>query len=263
MFFARIMPSAHRLFKFLGMKTELDIGTEEISCRPPRLEFSKVSFRYEENRGILFNANLTIEPGEKVAIIGSNGSGKSTILKLLLRFYQPNEGKILVDGQDANSLALEEYRGLFSVVSQEPYLFLGSILENVDLSGTASKEKLETALRNSGVKEYLSRMPNGEQTLIGRNGAKLSGGEKQKLAVARALLRDAPVVLLDEAASGFDVESDAYLHEIILNQMAGKSVIMVTHHYRNLKGMDKVYRLEQGQLIEMNVHSIDALILGR
>ncbi len=262
MFFARIIPSAHRLFKFLDMKTETDEGMASISNHPPRLEFRKVSFQYEDNRRIIEDASFTVEPGEKVAIIGSNGSGKSTILNLLLRFYQPDDGQILVDGQDANSLALEDYRSLFSVVSQEPYLFFGNVLENVDLSGTASKEKLESALRNSGVKEYLSRMPEGEQTQIGRNGAKLSGGEKQKLAVARALLKDAPVVLLDEATSGFDVESDAYLHEIIVNQMAGKSVIMITHRYNNLEGMDKVYRLADGHLAEMNSDSMDALISG-
>ncbi len=98
--------------------------------------------------------------------------------------------------------------------------------------------------------DYIGRMPEGMKTLIGRNGARLSGGEKQKLAVARALLKDAPIVILDEATSGFDVESDAYLHDVIVNQMAGKSVIMITHHYENLAGLDRVYRLEDGRIVE-------------
>lgn len=256
MFFARIMPSARRLFQFLDMETEQDKGGEKAASCPPRLEFQDVAFSYEESRPILRGAAFAVEPGEKVAIIGQNGSGKSTILNLLLRFYRPGGGKILADGKDVEGLSLESYRSLFSVVSQEPYLFLGDILENVDLDKSASPERIEWALQQSGVQGYLPRMPEGAKTPIGRNGAKLSGGEKQKLAVARALLKDAPVVILDEATSGFDVESDAYLHDIIVNQMRGKSVIMITHHYHNLAGMDKVYRLEEGVLRQVDPEAV-------
>lgn len=250
MYFARIFPSARRLFQFLDMETEPDAGTQPLQRRPPRLAFQNVAFRYEEGRPILQGVSFSVEPGEKVAIIGQNGSGKSTILNLLLRFYVPDAGQILADGTDIQEIPLEEYRSLFSVVSQEPYLFLGNILENVDLQGNADPEKLQAALQSSGVEGYLPRMPEKERTQIGRNGARLSGGEKQKLAVARALLKDAPVVILDEATSGFDVESDAYLHDVILHQMQGKTVLMITHHYHNLEGMDRVYRLEEGKLTE-------------
>ena len=248
MYFARIFPSARRLFRFLDMETELDTGTTLLKSWPPKLEFRDVEFWYEEERPILQGVSFSVEPGEKVAIIGQNGSGKSTILNLLLRFYEPKAGQILADGVDVQDIPLEEYRGLFSVVSQEPYLFLGDILENVDLQGDADPDRLEAALRASGVESYLPRLPEKERTQIGRNGARLSGGEKQKLAVARALLKDAPVVILDEATSGFDVQSDAYLHDVILHQMQGKTVIMITHHYHNLEGMDQVWRLETGKL---------------
>lgn len=153
----------------------------------PKLEFQNVEFWYEEQRPILQGVSFSVEPGEKVAIIGQNGSRKSTILNLLLRFYVPDAGQILADDTDIQEIPLEEYRSLFSVVSQEPYLFLGNILENVDLQGNADPEKLQAALQSSGVEGYLPRMPEKEQTQIGRNGARLSGGEKQKLAVARAL----------------------------------------------------------------------------
>lgn len=249
MYFARIFPSARRLFRFLDMETELDTGTTPLKSWPPKLEFRNVEFWYEEERPILQGVTFSVEPGEKVAIIGQNGSGKSTILNLLLRFYEPKAGQILADGVDVQDIPLEEYRGLFSVVSQEPYLFLGDILENVDLQGDADPDQLEAALRASGVESYLPRLPEKERTQIGRNGARLSGGEKQKLAVARALLKDAPVVILDEATSGFDVESDAYLHDVILHQMQGKTVIMITHHYHNLEGMDQVWRLEGGKVL--------------
>lgn len=257
MYFARIFPSARRLFRFLDMETEADAGKSPLKGWPPKLEFRNVEFWYEEERPILQGVSFSVEPGEKVAIIGQNGSGKSTILNLLLRFYEPKAGQILADGVDVQDISLEEYRGLFSVVSQEPYLFLGNILENVDLQGDADPDQLAAALRASGVESYLPRLPEKERTQIGRNGARLSGGEKQKLAVARALLKDASVVILDEATSGFDVESDAYLHDVILHQMQGKTVIMITHHYHNLEGMDQVWRLEGGKVlpVERSLHT--------
>lgn len=248
MYFARILPSAKRLFRFLDMEVEADSGVQKLQNGIPRLAFQHVDFRYEKNRPILTDVNFYVEPGEKVAIIGQNGSGKSTVLNLLLRFYEPQAGAVLADDTDVRDIPLEAYRSLFSVVSQEPYLFLGNIAENVDLTGRVDTERVHAAMQTSGVSGYLERMPEGEKTQIGRNGARLSGGEKQKLAVARALLRDAPIVILDEATSGFDVESDAYLHEVIVHQMQEKSVIMITHHYENLEGMDRVYRLEDGKL---------------
>ncbi|NBJ88559.1 ABC transporter ATP-binding protein [Acutalibacter sp. 1XD8-36] len=250
MYFARIMPSARRLFRFLDMESEQAGGAERVSGCPPRLEFKDVTFSYQENRPILQSASFYVEPGEKIAIIGQNGSGKSTVLNLLLRFYTPDSGEIMADGMPVSQLSLNEYRSLFSVVSQEPYLFLGDIAGNIDLTGQALPGQVSAAMEASGVADYIGRMPEGMKTLIGRNGARLSGGEKQKLAVARALLKDAPIVILDEATSGFDVESDAYLHDVIVNQMAGKSVIMITHHYNNLKGLDRVYRLEDGRIVE-------------
>ena len=250
MYFARIMPSARRLFRFLDMESEQAGGTERVSGCPPRLEFKDVTFSYQENRPILQSASFYVEPGEKIAIIGQNGSGKSTVLNLLLRFYTPDSGEIMADGMPVSQLSLNEYRSLFSVVSQEPYLFLGDIAGNIDLTGQALPGQVSAAMEDSGVADYIGRMPEGMKTLIGRNGARLSGGEKQKLAVARALLKDAPIVILDEATSGFDVESDAYLHDVIVNQMAGKSVIMITHHYNSLKGLDRVYRLEDGRIVE-------------
>ncbi len=250
MYFARIMPSARRLFKFLDMETESDDGKGTVKGKPPRIEFKDVTFAYQENRPILRGVSFHVEPGEKVAIIGQNGSGKSTMINLLLRFYTPGSGEITADGVPISQFALDEYRSLFSVVSQEPYLFFGDIVENVNLTGQAPSEKVTAALHTSGVADYTECMPTGINTKIGRNGARLSGGEKQKLAVARALLKDAPIVILDEATSGFDVGSDAYLHDVIVNQMEGKSVIMITHRYENLEGMDRVYQLKGGRIAE-------------
>ena len=248
MHLARIVPSSRRLFNFMSMETEPDKGTTFLMTSSPVLEFQNVDFHYDNTRKVLQNITFTIKPGKKIAVIGQNGSGKSTLIKLLLRFYLPSSGTIRINGLDIQNIPLAEYRNLFSVVSQNPYLFMGNIIDNIDLYGNSDENKVHHALHVSGVESYLSRMPQLEKTLIGQNGARLSGGERQKIAVARAILKDSSVVVLDEATSGFDVESNAYLHDIIVNHMKNKTVIMITHHYQNLEGMDEVWKLEDGKL---------------
>ena len=197
------------------------------------------------------NVNFGIEKGKLIGLLGPSGSGKTTILNLLLRFYEPNQGAILVDGIDIRGIQLKDLRNLFSVVSQDPYLFLGGIEENINLSKNFNQQQISLAMKASGVSEFMRRMSDEDKKQIGQNGARLSGGEKQKIAVARALLKDAPIIILDEATANFDVESDQYLHNIIVNEMKNKTVIMITHHYENLQGMDRVYRLENGRVSEI------------
>ena len=250
MFFSHVFPSAKRLFQFMDLETEDNSGEKRITKVPPTLEVKDVTFQYCTERIILKKVNLLIRPGEKIAIIGKNGSGKSTIIHLLLRFYEPDCGAIFVNGVDVRRISLERYRGLFSVVSQNPYLFQGDILQNINLNNHCDMEKIQETLKISGVAEYVSKMPEGYKTKVGKNGTRLSGGEKQKIAVARALLKDAPIVILDEATSNFDAESNSYLHDMIVNEMKEKTVIMITHHYSNLKGMDRIFEIESGGLKE-------------
>ena len=172
-------------------------------------------------------------------------------MELLLRFYEPEEGEIVCNGENIKVLKLSEYRSLFSVVSQKSALFLGDIVQNIDLEGKADRQKLNEVLRKSGVKKYLQRFPEKEKTQIGDDGAFLSGGERQKLVVARALLKDAPVMLFDEASSGVDVEANEYLYKIITEEMPEKSVIFITHHYDKLEKFDKVYLVKDGFLTEV------------
>ena len=141
-----------------------------------------------------------------------------------------------------------KYNDLFSVVSQKPFLFIGTIIENIDLTGNAEQNKLKDTLVQSKVAEYLEHFPEKEHTKVGNDGATLSGGEKQKIAIARALLKNAPIVILDEATTGFDTESRTYLHEMITSQMKEKTVSLISHHYEELDGFDKIYRLENGYL---------------
>lgn len=251
-FLSRILPSAKDFFSFLDLNEESNIENDnkvkKVKKENKGIEFKKVAFSYEDNREVLGDISFTISKGEKVAIIGANGSGKTTILKLLLRFIEPTSGEIDFQEKNINQISTDKYRSLFSVVSQEPYLFNDTIYNNINLDGNSSKEKVKKACRQSGASEFINKLPNKEDSKIGRNGARLSGGEKQKLAVARALLKDSPIVILDEATSAYDIESDSYLHNVLFNEFKEKSVIMITHKYDNLEGMDSVYQLSEGRL---------------
>ena len=239
------MPSAKRLFEFLDMNEEMSGVITNVDLGD--ITFENVCFSYDE-REVLADISFLIPIGAKVAIIGPNGSGKSTIINILLRFLDPRSGKVELGRMDINNMDLNAYRELFSVVSQNPYLFSRTIKENIDLGNSNNRKHLAYVYHKSGVAGYLKKMPNGENSIIGDNGARLSGGEKQKLAVARALMKDTPYIILDEASSGFDVESDSYFHDIIINEMKEKTVLLITHKYENLAGMDIIYKIEDGKI---------------
>lgn len=249
-FFSQIFPSAKRLFTLLDTGEEQS-GADSLPVSDDmEICFRDVGFTYENaDRQVLKGVNLSLRKGEKVAVIGQNGSGKSTLLNLILRFIEPESGSIELCGKDIGSLDLEQYRGLFAVVSQEPYLFDDTVENNINLTGDAKEEEVRRAARQSGAESFIKRLPEKEKSKIGRNGARLSGGEKQKLAVARAIIKDAPIIILDEATSGYDVESDQYLYDMLRQELRDKTVISITHRYDNLSGMDRVYRLEDGRVV--------------
>ena len=248
-FLSRIYPSGERFFKFLDLENEYNPENAiEINKENLEIQFKKVAFTYKEKEEVLKDINFSVLKGEKVAIIGSNGSGKTTLVNLLLRFIEPTSGEIEICNENINQINLEQYRSLFAVVSQEPYLFYDTIQNNINLDESGSEDMVKNACLQSRASEFINKSPEKENSIVGQNGAKLSGGERQKLAVARAIVKDSPIVILDEATSGFDVESDSYLHDIILNELVGKTVIMITHRYENLVGMERVYRLSDGRL---------------
>lgn len=250
MILAKTMPSAKRLFKFLDLEEEINgsIKTFDIAD----ISFENVHFSYDNKREILSNISFSIPKGYKVAIIGENGSGKSTIINMILRFFNPTSGEIRLGKIDIKDIDLNKYRELFAVVTQDSYLFNKTIKKNIDLENNEDESQLSDIYIKSGVAGYLDKMPKGEHSIIGNNAARLSGGEKQKIAVARALIKDAPFVILDEPTSSFDTKSDQYLHDLIINQMKNKTVILITHKCENLKGIDIVYKVENGKIIRIN-----------
>lgn len=255
--FSNVIPSAKRFFEFLDMDTEVDkkqvkptrINQDDIKGR---ITFENVSFSYKKGDWGLKNISLQINPGEKVAIIGSNGSGKSTLINLLLRFYKPDSGRILIDGIDINSIKLRDYRNLISVVSQDLYLFNMSIEENISVATKFSDiSEVHRASKDSSAYSFVERMPAKFKSEVGRNGSKLSGGQRQKIAVARAFLRNAKIMLFDEATSNYDLESEAFLNELLGRSLKNATVIIISHKSEILKNVDRVLCLNSGILMEI------------
>lgn len=250
-----IMPSARRLFEIFNMEEEKEnndnINLDSIN----NIKFKNVSYSYDEDRIILKDINFEINKGEKIAIIGSNGSGKTTLINLLLLFLEPNSGSIEINGIDISKLNVDKYRSKFAVVSQNPYLFFGSIRENINLDKQADESVYEDACRRSGADTFIAKMPNQDDSIIGQNGARISGGEKKKIAIARAIIKNSPFIVMDEATAGVDKKSDNYLYDILDTELKEKTLIIITHSYSHLKEMDYVYNLEDGMLKRVAVSS--------
>lgn len=253
-YFAQIEPSAKRLFKLWEQPEEQEM--KSYSMEPVKFsqdkdivfEVKDLFFGYESGHSILNGVSLCVKKGERVAIIGENGSGKSTLLNLLAGFYQPQKGIIKLCGVPVELMDIQDMRNRIAVVSQRPYLFQGTIEENVNIDEQASRGAVVEACRKSGALSFIEKFDHGFEQKIGQDGAKLSGGERQKIAVARALLKNADIVLMDEATEGFDVESNESLHKLLHSELKNKTIIFITHKYNELERVDKVYRLSKGIL---------------
>lgn len=228
-----------------------------------QIEFQNVSYSYKDNM-VLNNVNFTIRPGEKVAIIGPSGGGKSTILKLLPLFIEPMAGRILIDGIDIQTVSLQELRQHIAWVSQSPQLFDGTIMENL-FDGNVNRDipvdEVMQAIEVANVTEFAERLPLGLNTPTGENGGSLSGGQRQRVAIARSLLRGAPIVCLDEPTAALDAKSENYIRDSLSQMIQGKSVLMVTHRKALLSLMDTVYVLENSVFTNVNdIGGLDAYL---
>ncbi len=230
-------------------------NAKSIKISSGKIEFKQINFGYYKEIEILENFNLNITAGEKIALIGPSGGGKSTIVKLLLRFYDVRKGKILVDSQDISKVTQNSLRSQISLVPQEPILFHRSLLDNIKYAKpSATEEEVINASKLAHAHEFISSFRQGYETLVGERGIKLSGGERQRVAIARAILKNAPILVLDEATSSLDSESEMYIQDALKTLMQNKTVIVIAHRLSTIMQMDRIVVVENGKIAEEGKH---------
>ena len=255
--YERAMASTRRILDLL--ETPIRIRDRPDPIRPGRvkgaIDFERVEFAYGDGLPVLRGIDLAIEPGQTVAFVGATGSGKSTLLKLLLRFYQPTAGVIHLDGTDLRELALDDLRASIGLVSQDVFLFHGTVRENIAY-GTigASDEKVIEAARAAEAMEFIERLPTGLDTVIGERGQKLSGGQRQRLSIARAVLKDPPILILDEATSAVDNETEAAIQRSMATIAKGRTTLVVAHRLSTIVQADCIHVMEHGRIVESGTH---------
>jgi ATP-binding cassette subfamily B protein/subfamily B ATP-binding cassette protein MsbA len=225
------------------------------------LVFENVTFGYERDRPVLQDVSLDVLPGKVVAIVGSTGAGKTTLVNLLPRFFDPWLGKVLLDGHDLRAIQVKNLREQIALVLQEPFLFPLTVAENIAYGRpNASRTEIESAARAANAHEFIMNLPEGYDTHLGERGATLSGGERQRLAIARAFLKDAPILILDEPTSALDAVTEKLLLQALARLMHGRTTLIVAHRLSTIRHADMIIVLEHGQVVEMGTH--DELLLG-
>ncbi|MGH8931888.1 MAG: ABC transporter ATP-binding protein [Egibacteraceae bacterium] len=225
-------------------------------ARPPGLRFEDVRFGYPGRSELALEGfSLTVAPGERIAVVGRSGAGKTTIVSMLLRFFEPREGRILVGGRDARELALAELRGLVGVVAQDTFLFHGSVRDNLLLGrADASDQQIEAAARAARAHDFIAVLPSGYETIVGERGLKLSGGERQRIAIARALLKDAPILVLDEPTSSVDAANEAEIQRSLDELTIGRTTLVIAHRLSTVRTADRIVVLDRGRVVETGRH---------
>lgn len=247
-----IIPSTIRYYTFMDLEEETDSGKNaELSLDDLKLE--QVSFAYEKDKYILKNVGILFAKGSKTAIIGRNGSGKTTIINLLTRMYEPSRGKILLGAENIFELPLSEYRNMVSVVSQQIYLFDDTIRNNICLYKQIGDAMIEAVCKDSGLEEFIKEVS--LDYVVGQNGAMLSGGQKQKIALARALIHDKPIVIFDEATSNTDAYSEQQINGLLNTKLKKKTVIVITHKKEILRKVDQLVVLKGGVVIDIGAYN--------
>jgi ABC-type multidrug transport system fused ATPase/permease subunit len=251
------MAAAERIGEVMLTRSEVADrdGAQQAANLTGRIEFRDVSFAYEPDHPVLSHVNLSIEPGEKVAIVGATGAGKSTLVSLIPRFYDPNGGTVLVDGQDIRTYALQSLREQISLVLQDSLLFNASVRENIAFGcPDANEEQIVAAAVTGNADEFIERLPEGYETVVAERGTTLSGGQKQRIAIARAILRDAPILLLDEPTSSLDSSSEQIVMEALERAARGRTTLIIAHRLSTVRMADRIVVLDRGRVVEQGTH---------
>jgi ATP-binding cassette subfamily B protein len=258
---------------FVNMEIALDLldkqpdisdtpGAVAIGRARGHVQFDRVSFRYQDRVDTLKDIAFEAVPGQAIAIVGATGAGKSTLVSLLPRFYDPVDGRILLDGVDSRTLTLRSLRAQISIVLQEPLLFSSSVAENIRYGRLdASIADIVDAAKAANAHDFIMRLPHGYETTLGERGAQLSGGERQRIAVARAFLKDAPILILDEPTSSIDSKTEAVILDALERLMSGRTTFLVAHRLSTLRNVDLILVLDHGQIVERGTHD-ELLALG-
>ena len=259
--FNKASVGAERIAEVLSTRTEVfDRPHARLAPRfAGRIQFDQVSFEYQPGQPVLSQIGLEIQPGEKVAIMGTTGAGKSTLISLIPRLYEPTEGSVRIDGEDIRIYRLNSLRDQISLVLQDSLLFSGSIRENIAFGRpNARDEEIFAAAMQANAHEFIERLPDGYETQIAERGATLSGGQKQRIAIARAVLRNAPILILDEPTSGLDAASERIVMESLEKAAAGRTTLMIAHRFATARFADRIVLVENGRIVESGSH--DALM---
>ena len=218
------------------------------------IRFENVWFAYKEDDYVLQNLDFTIQPGEKVALVGPTGAGKSSIIRLLCRLYEPTKGRILIDGIDIRDLPQAELRRYMGVILQDGFLFAGDVKSNITLGETYSFEAIQTSAEVTNVASFIEQLPQGYNTQLRERGTNLSGGQKQLLAFARAAIRNPSILVLDEATASLDVGTEALIQEALDRLLEKRTAIIIAHRLSTIRNVDRILVLKRGQLIESGSH---------
>lgn len=229
---------------------------QEFNVSKGKIDFTKVNFTHDGNKHALFkNFNLSVEPGEKVGLVGHSGSGKTSLTRLMLRFSDIDSGAISIDGQDISKVRQAALRDQIAYVPQEPLLFHRTLLENIAYGRPkATKKQIIEAAKKAHAHEFISSLPKGYETMVGERGVKLSGGQRQRIAIARAILKDAPILVLDEATSALDSESEKLIQSALWELMKGRTAIVIAHRLSTIQKMDRIIVMDNGKIVEQGTH---------
>lgn len=249
------LSAAERVFRMLDIDNEVKEKPGAIKLREvgSGIRYEQMSFAYNSDP-VLRDVNLTIAPGEIVAIVGSSGAGKSTLVNLLPRFYDVGSGRITIDGHDVRDMALPSLRGLMGFVTQEVVLFNDTVRNNIAYGADAEVDRVIAAATAANAHEFIMNLPQGYDTVIGESGVLLSGGQRQRLAIARALFKDPPILILDEATSALDTESERLVQGALNTLMQGRTTLVIAHRLSTIRAADKIVVLDRGQIVEIGRH---------
>lgn len=261
--YQRAMASTSRIFKLRDVKPTMQPGVTSLATPVKgEVEFKDVTFGYADGGDILKGINIKVPAGETHAIVGATGAGKSTVIRLLLRFHDARNGQVLLDGHDVKSLSYTSLRGAMGYVSQDVFLFHGTVRDNIAYGRSdATQGEIEEAAKSAEAHEFILQLPNGYDTVVGERGQKLSGGQRQRLSLARAILRDPAVLVLDEATSAVDNETEAAIQRSLAKVTKNRTSLVIAHRLSTVRDANKIWVLEAGKVIEAGTH--EELVHGR